>query len=113
MEYYVLHDIHIHVPGAIMVFREIPNELYYYNTFFCSHSIKISAKVTDYLFVNTVEGNNASYTQCQITGADNTITFNIEVSYLRPQKYVYLLYHFFRNCPITSEDVKHAIDIYG
>ena len=61
----------------------MPNGLYCHDTRSRSHNIKISEKVTDYSFVNTVEDNKFNYTRCRVTGSDNDIAFNKETGYLR------------------------------
>ena len=110
----VSHAMHVHInDGKIMTFYEISNSLYLHdtNTFDSHNTIEY---ITEYTLLNTVARNKASYTTCEVIGVDKAIVFNNKIGYLRPQGYIHLLQNnYFRNFPITAEDAKRAIKIYG
>ena len=108
-------SIHVHLPDGIMSFNEMPNGLYCHDI---NNSDNITSDaVTNYpnsSFLNIVEARKAKYTLREVGGADTTVTFNKEISYLCPQQYIHLLEtNYLRNYPVTSKDAKSAYDIYG
>jgi hypothetical protein len=58
--------------GSIMKFREYQSGLYFYDSHAPSAAVNTPSKstATDYLFITTVAGQKARYTQREIEGAD-------------------------------------------
>ena len=103
--------------GNIMKFIEYESSLYYYdadnnNSKNNKHS---NAMVTNaYLFLNTVKANKLKYTQIEIDGADRARALYRKLGH--PSEYFLqhiLRNNFVRNCPVTVDDAKRAINIYG
>ena len=53
------------------------------------------------------------YAARQLKGEDKAVALNKDISYLRPQRFDLLFEkNYFRNCSLTSDDAKRALDIY-
>jgi hypothetical protein len=115
MDTSVAAAMHVHrKDGTIMTFSEYESGLYYYDT--CAHSTAAnqSNPTNAYLFLNTVAGNMAHYTQREIQGADTARELYRKLGHPSEQEFVKILQNnLIRNCPVTSDDAKRALIIYG
>jgi hypothetical protein len=100
--------------GSLMKFNEFKSGLYYYDT--KQEQTNLSSNDdTDYLFLNTVADNKKNYTQREIEGADRAQKLYIKIE--RPsseQEFLDILKNnLIRNCPVTPDDARRAVNIYG
>ena len=94
MDSSVSASMHVHLPGNyMMMFHEIPKELYFHDT--ASHRSKISELATNSTFINTVMANKARYTMRETAGEDTSVAFK-KVGYFCPQQEdpIYVLVRF-------------------
>ena len=102
--------MHVHrKDGTVMTFKEYKSGLYYYNA-----DPKKSNTTNAYLFLNTVAGNKGNYTQREIEGANKARALYKKIG--RPSEKEFndiLQNNLIRNCPVTSDDAKRALKIYG
>ncbi len=107
--------MHVHrADGTIMKFQEYRTGLYYFDTDAPTLINPTKTNQQDYLFLNTVAGNKGEYTRGEIQGADRARELYRKI--LRPsqQEYTEILQNnLIRNCPVTSDDAKRALKIYG
>jgi hypothetical protein len=101
--------------GSIMKFREYKSGLYYYDVADNSTAPNpTSSKLNDYLFLLIVDGNKASFTRREVEGADKARALYRKI---RPPSEKYfneiLDNQWIRNCPLTSDNAKQAVQIYG
>lgn len=96
--------------GSILNFKEVELGLYLLSS---SNSFtKKNARTTSYLTLVKANKNNFTKIQLKRAGIANEIRKTFGYSGYR--KYFKLIEtHFFRNCPITVEDAKRALHIYG
>jgi hypothetical protein len=106
--------MHVHrKDGTIMKFKEYQSGLYYYDTG-NSNSNTINKSVDAYLFLNTVANNKAKYTRREIEGADEARALYRKLGHPSESEFEKILdNNFVRNCPVTSDDTKRALEIYG
>ena len=102
--------MHVHKQdGTIMKFAEYTSGLYYFDT-----GPNFTNETCDYSFLNTVANNKRQYTLAEIQGADKARTLYRKIG--RPAESDYNGYlddNLIRNCPLTSDDAKRAMNIYG
>jgi hypothetical protein len=102
--------MHVHQKdGTVMTFKEYKSGPYYYNT-----APKQSNTTNAYLFLNTVAGNKGNYTRREIEGANKARALYKKIG--RPSEKEFndiLQNNLIRNCPVTSDDAKRALKIYG
>lgn len=113
MDTAVAAAFHVHkVDGSLMTFNEYHSGLYYHDTSPSpNHS---SAIVTDYTLVNTVAQNKTMFTRREIEGADKARDLYRKVGYPAEKFFQSMLTkNLIHNCPITAEDAKRALLIYG
>jgi hypothetical protein len=99
--------------GTIMKFKEYQTGLYYFDTGKPRLS-NVTSPGQDYLFLNTVAENKRTYTWRKIEGADKARALYVKIG--RPSKIEYteiLQENLIRNCPMTPDNAKHALNIYG
>ena len=98
--------------GTIMKFREYTSGLYYFDAS-AGNSNDTSHTSTDYLFLNTVEGNKNKYVRIEIEGADRARALYKKIG--RPSEEDFtdiLVNNRIRNCPVTPDDAERALLIY-
>ena len=100
-----------------MKFAEYKSGLYYYDASkdnAPAESNNTSATVEAYLFLNTVAGNKAAYPQHKIEGADKARALYRKLGHPSEHEFNNILNNnMIRNCPITPDDAKRALNIYG
>jgi hypothetical protein len=100
--------------GSIMKFREYKSGLYYYDTGQPTAPDNHSSSPTNNLFLNTVAANKATYTRREIEGADKARALYKKIGRPSEQEFSKILNNnLIRNCPVTPEDAKRALIIYG
>jgi hypothetical protein len=99
--------------GSLMKFHEFKSSLYYYDT--KQEQTNLSSNDgTDYLFLNTVADNKKNYTQREIEGADRARKLYIQIERPFEQEFLDILKdNLIRNCPVTPDDTRRAVKIYG
>jgi hypothetical protein len=99
--------------GSVMKFIEHKTGLYYHDV--GRHSPNLSSNDQEaYLFLNTVAGNKATYTQREIEGADKARALYRKLVRPSEQEFSNILQNgLIRNCPLTADDAKRALHIYG
>jgi hypothetical protein len=106
---------HVHkVDGSLMTFTEYHSGLYFHDTSSLSTSNNSSASITNYTLVNTVAKNKSMFTRREIEGADKARELYRKVGYPAEKFFQTMLSkNLIHNCPITAEDAKRALIIYG
>ena len=102
-----------------MKFIEYSSGLYYYDAKTTQNSTTTINKhsknnVNAYLFLNTVSSNKNRFTQQEIEGADEARSLYRKLGH--PSEVVFqqiLSKNLIQNCPITVDDAKRALHIYG
>jgi uncharacterized membrane protein len=109
--------IHVHkTDGTIMTFNEYENGLYFYDVAATQNS-KTSNEVNainTYSFILSVENNKKQFNNREVEGADHARTLHKRIG--RPSQETFqniLSKNLIRNCPVTVDDAKRAIFIYG
>jgi hypothetical protein len=107
-------DVH-RQDGSIMKFKEYRSGLYYYDTGLAPPpTANHSSSTANYLFLNTVAENKATYTRREIEGADQARALYKKIGRPSEQEFLKILQNnLIRNCPVTPEDAKRALLIYG
>jgi hypothetical protein len=103
--------MHIHQrDGTVMtLFKEYKSGLYYYNAG-PTHSNTSDA----YLFLNTVAENKGNSTRREIEGANRAQALYKKIGRPSEKEFTDILQNnLIRNCPVTSDDAKRALEIYG
>ena len=98
--------------GSVMVFCESAMGLYYFDVADPSNSI--SSPSTPYLFLSSTPHNAAAYSPREVEGADRARTLYRQLG--RPSQRDFLdalTNNVIRNCPVTPEDARRALKIYG
>jgi hypothetical protein len=97
-----------------MKFKECKSGLYYYDASEHKAASNPSSTSEDYLFLNTVASNKANLTRREIEGADKAQTLYRKIGHPAEQEYNEILdNNSIRNCPVTSDDARRALHIYG
>jgi hypothetical protein len=100
--------------GTVMKFREYKSGLYYYDASEHRAASNPSSTSEDYTFLNTVAGNKANLTRREIEGADRARTLYRKIGHPAEQEYNEILdNNSIRNCPVTSDNARRALHIYG
>lgn len=97
--------------GSRMFFREHETGLYVHDTQDPNYS---SSSVAAYNFLNTVSENKKNFTARQVQGADKARDLYRKIG--RPSQHFFELIlrrNLIHNCPITVDDAKRALIIYG
>lgn len=102
--------VHIH-EGHTLEFSEVKTGLYLLNRK-CFNTI--NKKVTAYSHLSLVSSNKNNFTTRQIQGAERARLLYKNINMPGYTKFVKLIQNnYFRDSPVTTEDVKRAIFIYG
>ena len=106
--------IHVHKSnGTIMTFTEYKSGLYFYDVASATNN-NTNATVADYSFVLTVAGNKTRFHRRDIEGADKARDLYKKIGRPSQKTFEHILSHsLIRNCPVTVDDAKRAIEIYG
>jgi hypothetical protein len=100
--------------GSIMKFNEYKSGLYYFDTAAPKTPNSTSLDVNNYLFLNTVEQNKQAYTRREIEGADRPRELYKKIGRPSEKEFTDILQNnLIRNCPMTPDDAKRALQIYG
>ena len=104
-------DIVVHIDNEKqMIFEEVKSGLYLFKPEI-NHSKK---EVTNYSYLTLVEDNRALYTRRQLKAADDARKLYQHLGMPGYRKFFEMLKHnHITDCPITVEDGKRALKIYG
>ena len=104
------NTINVHISqDKVLRFEEVESGLYLLRS-----DKYIKNKVSAYSFLTLVRANKENFTAKQVKQADAAREFRKQLSYPGYKKYFRLLEtNYFRNCPITVDDAKRALHIYG
>jgi hypothetical protein len=108
--------MHVHQQdGTVMKFQEFESGLYYFYTEKQSPPTNdTSHSHTNYLFLNTVAGNKDTYTWRKIEGADAARALYKKIGRPSQNEYAAILQNdLILNCPVTPDNAKRALIIYG
>ena len=107
----VENAICVHVEGGkVLKFVEVETGLYLLS----SKKTTSNKKVSAYSFLTLVRANKNDFTSRQVKRADAARLFRKHLGYPGYRKYFKLLEsNYFRNCPVTVDDAKRALHIYG
>ena len=96
--------------GKVLKFKEVESGLY-----LLSSTDKFSnQKISAYSYLTLVKANKSDFTKRQLKRADIARDFRRKIGYPGYRKYFKLLeIQYFRNCPLTVDDAKRALHIYG
>ena len=104
--------------GTTMKFMEYSNGLYYFdvaaNVFSTSSVNEPSSQSFASLFVQTVSNNKEWFHRREVEGADRAVVLHRKIG--RPSQAQFELIlrnNLIRNCPVTVDDARRAINIYG
>jgi len=100
--------------GSIMKFIEYRSGLYYHNAA-AAVQPNCNENVIDYSFVSTVANNKAQFPRRrEIEGADKARALYQKIGRPSQQQFEQILANnLIRNCPVTVDDAKRALLIYG
>jgi Reverse transcriptase (RNA-dependent DNA polymerase) len=105
-------SFHVHkLDGSTMIFNEFTSGLYYHDT---AKNPTTNSTATAYTLLNTVVGNKTLFTRREIEGADNARKLYQQLG--RPSEVFFqkiLSQRMILNCPVTADDAKRALFIYG
>ena len=102
-------NVHLN-DGKVIIFVEIRSGLYLLDTS-CHETIR---KISGYSFLSLVKGNKANFTRLEIKNADLAKDMYRKMGMPGYQHFFNLLKsQYFRDCPITTDDAKRAVHIYG
>jgi hypothetical protein len=100
--------------GSIMKFNKYKSGLYYFDTAAPKTPNSTSFNVNAYLFLNTVEQNKQAYIRRKIEGADRARELYEKIGQPSKKGFTDILQNnLIRNCPVTPDDAKRALQIYG
>jgi len=99
--------------GSIMKFVEYDTGLYYHDAS-VAQPTNSSAAITDYSFVSTINENEKLFHHRKIEGADKARALYQKIGCLSQKFFEHLLINnLIWNCPVTVDDAKCAVLIYG
>jgi len=94
-----------------MKFHEYSTGLYYFDA---AESHTTSENVIAYSFVNTVASNKSLYHRREVEAADRARALYCKIGRPSPEHFEHILSNnLIRNCPVTTDDARRAILIYG
>jgi hypothetical protein len=101
--------------GSIMKFNEYKSGLYYFDTAAPTTPNSTSFDVNVYSFLHTVEQNKQAYTRREIEGADRARELYKKIRRPSGKEFTDILQNnnLIRKCPVTRDDAKRALQIYG
>ena len=96
--------------GSILKFEELKKGLYMIRSPTDSNDTNISG----YSFLSLVAGNKSNFTSIEIEKADKARNFHRSIGFPGYKTYYKLLRKgYFKDCPITEDEAKRAMHIYG
>jgi len=99
--------------GSIMQFIEYRSGLYYHDAA-AAVQPNSNENVIDYSFVSTVANNKAQFPRRETEGADKARALYQKIGRPSQQQFEQILAkNLIRNCPVTVDDAKRALLIYG
>ena len=106
--------MHVHrKDGSIMTFTEFQSGLYFFDTT-ATYTPNTYSQNSNYLFLSTVADNKSRYTRCEIEGADRARSLYRKIGRPSEKEFLTILQNnLIRNCPVTSDDARRALKIYG
>jgi hypothetical protein len=101
--------------GSIMKFKEYKSGLYYYDAGKHKAATSNTSNTNeDYIFLITVAGSKESFTRREIEAADKARALYRKIGPPSEQDFNQILDdNLIRNCPVTSNDARRALHIYG
>jgi hypothetical protein len=112
MDSAIAPSFHVHkIDGTTMIFTEFSSGLYYHDT---AKTHNTNSTNTAYTLLNTVAGNKTLFTRREIEGADKARKLYQQLG--RPSESFFqkiLSQRMIINCPVTADDAKRALVIYG
>ena len=112
MDSAVSPSFHVHkLDGTILTFSEFSSGLYFHDT---AKTPLTNSTINAYTLLNTVSRNKSLFTRREIEGADKARTLYQQLG--RPSERFFqkiLSQRLINNCPITADDAKRALAIYG
>ena len=97
--------------GSLMKFHQHPSGLY---VFIPEVTSPISDTVSNYILLHTVADNRARFTRRELIAADAARTLFRKLNRPGEAAFHHILQHnLIRNCPVTVDDAKRALLIYG
>ena len=102
--------IHVHLDDdRVLKFTEVDSGLY-----LLRNTNLINRKISAYSFLTLVKSNKANFTSRQVKRADLARKFRKYLGYPGYKRYFRLLEtNYFIDCPLTVDDAKRALHIYG
>jgi len=98
--------------GTIMKFQEYTTGLYYFDASQTCNNV--SDDVIAYSFIATVASNKLHYHRREIEAADKARALYRKIGRPSTAQFEHILLHgLIRNCPITVDDARRAVIIYG
>ena len=96
--------------GTVMKFVEHPSGLYVFDT----SKAPISESVNAYTFVSSVAANKQMFTRREVEAADAARALYRKIGRPSQADFLHILSkNLIRNCPVTPDDAKRALVIYG
>ena len=105
---------HVHRnDGTLMTFTESPSGLYFFDAVTAVND-RTNQKVADYSFVITVVGNKQRFHRREFEGAERARKLCRQLGHPSEAHFARILSNnLIRNCPVTVDDAKRAVMIYG
>jgi len=98
--------------GSIMKFQEYKSGLYYHDT--ALPNFKSSECINGYSFIVTVAGNKDRFHRREIDAADKARALYAMIGRPSQQQFEHILNNnLITNCPITVDDARRVLIIYG
>lgn len=99
--------------GTMMKFQEFSSGLYYHDTF-TAPAKQSSTQVIAYTFVSSVADNRARFTPREVEAADQARILYRKLGRPSQKNFEnFLSKNMLMNCPVTVQDARRAISIYG
>jgi hypothetical protein len=96
--------------GKTIKFKEIGFGLYLFD----NKGVNNKSSISGYSFLTLVRANKTNFTRRELQGADKAIEFHRKVGLPGYNKFFKLLEsNYWKDCPITTDDAKRALHIYG
>jgi hypothetical protein len=112
MDSAIAPSFHVHkLDGTTMVFSKFASGLYYHDT---AKILNTNSTINAYTLLNTIANNKTLFTRREIEGADKARTLYQQLG--RPSERFFqkvLSQRLINNCPVTADNAKRALAIYG
>ena len=98
----------------VMKFKKIASRLYVYNEFNDIKNKDTLNKSCHYLFVSTIKNNKTKFTFQEVTASKQALDLHKKLGRPAYDMYIDMIKNIlFRDCPITTTNVKKVMAIYG